>query len=281
MSRRTFIARDEKVFPGFKAAKGRLMLMLRRNTASDCKLKPLLVYRSENPRALKNKYKSGLPVIWKSNQKAWVTASLFEDWFRNHFVPEVERYCSSKNIAFNMILLLIIDNAPGHSAANLMNYDPRVKVMFLPPNTTSLLQSIYQGVIKRFKAYYTRRSFRRLNESMNHDNLYVKKKEIINKRIVGRRFNENIYRPCNNNSQIVTYRDNSMEIVLLPPNITSLIQPMDQGVIANFKAHYLRRTFQRLIDKTKGGNKETILQFWKKYNILDVIGFRGHWARIN
>ncbi|XP_023232705.1 tigger transposable element-derived protein 1-like [Centruroides sculpturatus] len=91
--KRTFIAREEKTFPGFKASKDRLTVMVGANAAGDCKLKPLLVYRSENPRALKNKSKADLPVIWKSNRKAWVTASLFEDWFGHNFIPEVECYC--------------------------------------------------------------------------------------------------------------------------------------------------------------------------------------------
>lgn len=44
----------------------------------DGKFKPLLVYRSENPRVLKYKSKAGLPVIWKSNPIASVTTSPFE-----------------------------------------------------------------------------------------------------------------------------------------------------------------------------------------------------------
>lgn len=168
MPKRTFIAREEKTFPGFKAAKDRLTVMVGANAAGDCKLKPLLVYRSENPRAFKNKSKAGLPVIWKSNAKAWVTASLFEDWFGHHFIPEVERYCRLKEIPFKVMLL--IDNAPGHPPATLINFDPRVEVVFLPPNTTSLLQPMDQGVIKTFKAYYTRRSFAHLHEAMRQKN---------------------------------------------------------------------------------------------------------------
>ncbi|XP_023243487.1 tigger transposable element-derived protein 1-like [Centruroides sculpturatus] len=63
MPKRTFIVREEKTFPGFKAAKDRLTVMVGANAAGDCKLKPLLVYHSENPRALKNDSKAGLPVI--------------------------------------------------------------------------------------------------------------------------------------------------------------------------------------------------------------------------
>lgn len=97
-------------------------------------------------------------------RKAWVTASLFEDWSGHHFIPEVERYCQSKKIPFKVMVL--IDNAPSYSPITLINFDPRVEVVFLPPNTTSLLKSIDQKEIKTFKAYYTRRSFAHLNKAM-------------------------------------------------------------------------------------------------------------------
>lgn len=66
--------------------------------------------------------------------------------------------------------MLLIDNAPGHPPATLTSFDPRVKVEFLPPNTTSLLQPMDQGVIKTFKAYYTRRSFAHLHKAMRQNN---------------------------------------------------------------------------------------------------------------
>lgn len=54
-----------------------------------------------------------------------------------------------------------------------------------------------------------------------------------------------------------------LEIEYLHKNTTALIQPMDQGVIAIFKAYYLRRTFRKLIHKTDG--EFSMKQFWKIY----------------
>ena len=88
MPNRSFITETEKSCSGFKAHKDRLTLLVVANVNGDVKLKLLLVFRSENPRALKNAIKSELPVIWKSNPKAWVTRKIFFELFHSYIRPK-------------------------------------------------------------------------------------------------------------------------------------------------------------------------------------------------
>jgi hypothetical protein len=50
MPRRKSITKDEISLPGYKPMKDRLTLLLCSNASGDFKLKPMLVYRSYNPR---------------------------------------------------------------------------------------------------------------------------------------------------------------------------------------------------------------------------------------
>ncbi|XP_029649971.1 tigger transposable element-derived protein 1-like [Octopus sinensis] len=160
----TFISNEEKSAPGFKVSKDRLTLLVGGNAAGNMKLKPLLVYHSENPKAFKGYAKSNLPVIWRSNKKAWMTTSLFQDWFTNFFCPAIEIYSAKRNISNKALLLL--DNAPSHPV-NLNDLSDNVRVEFIPKNTASLLQPMDQGVVALFKAYYHRRIFKQLIKAID------------------------------------------------------------------------------------------------------------------
>ena len=97
MPSRTFLTKNEKSAPGFKVSKDRFTLSFCANASGTCRCKPMLVYKSENPRVLKKKRKERLPVFWKSNKTAWVTKTIFEDWFTNSFIPEVKLFLTKKN----------------------------------------------------------------------------------------------------------------------------------------------------------------------------------------
>ena len=62
-----------------------------------------------------------------------------------------------------------------------------------------------------------------------------------------------------------------VEIEYLPKSTTVLIQPMDQGAIATFKAYYLHRTFCKLIHITNGESSITVQNSFGKEYIRDNI----------
>lgn len=163
MPKRTYISKSEKKAPGFKAAKDRLTLLFCGNKSGDLCTKPLLIYRCLNPRALKNVDKNNLPVFWRANKKAWMTELLFKEWFFKMFVPEVKAYMKKKNLSFKVLLL--IDNATCHPEIN----HPNIKVVFIPPNTTALIQPMDQGYISAFKSIFLRHTFEYLLNKMDDD----------------------------------------------------------------------------------------------------------------
>ncbi|XP_056665822.1 tigger transposable element-derived protein 1-like [Monodelphis domestica] len=163
---RAFLSQEEKEPASIKAAKDRLTILLGSNASGNIKLKPLLVYHSETPKHMRGFSKLSLPVIWKSHRKAWVTVEMFNDWLINHFCPVVQCYCTE--YGFEPKALLVLDSSMG----SISNFDSLqtcipIEVLFLPPNTASLLQPMDQGVFAVFKAYYLRCAFGQLLEANN------------------------------------------------------------------------------------------------------------------
>ncbi|XP_064436879.1 tigger transposable element-derived protein 1-like [Mirounga angustirostris] len=191
---RMLLALEGAAGPGLKASKDHLTLLLGGNAAGDFKLKPLLVYPSENPRALKGCSKASLPVVWRSNRNDWLTPSIFQEWFTGCFCPAVESYCASHGLPHRALLLL--DGAPCHPA-HLGGLSAHVRVEFLPKNTSAL------------------------------------------------------------------------------------IQPMNQGVIATFKAHYLRRTLSQLVQETAGEDRPSVREFWRSYTVVTAVdNIAEAWAEL-
>jgi len=95
MPSRTFIMKDEAGVRGHKAQKDRVNLIMCGNAAGFM-IKPGLIYKSQNPRVLKNKNKNVLPVHWMHNPKAWVTKTHTYNWFHQCFIPEFRVYLKER-----------------------------------------------------------------------------------------------------------------------------------------------------------------------------------------
>lgn len=145
--KKTICKKGEKCYGG-KQSKERLTVMLC-CFADGTFEKPLVIGKSNNPRCFKNIKKENLPVIWKSNRKAWMTTSIMEEWLIR---------LNRKMAIQNRKILLFLDNATSHPNLNLSN----IQLCFFPPNTTSRLQPLDQGIINAFKVHYRTRVVKRL-----------------------------------------------------------------------------------------------------------------------
>lgn len=144
--KKTLYPKGEKCFGG-KHSKERLTVLL--CCFGDGKFeKPLVIGKAENPRCFKNIRKENLPVVWKANKKAWMTSSIMEEW-----LIQLNR----KMVIQKRNILLFLDNATSHPNLKLSN----VKLVFLPPNTTSETQPLDRGIINSFKVHYRSRMLKR------------------------------------------------------------------------------------------------------------------------
>ena len=74
-----------------------------------------------------------------------------------------------------------------------------------------------------------------------------------------------------------------IEIVKLPPNTTSLIQPCDMGVIRTLKAYFRHEMRARIIDAIEDGSDATVNAnvVAKKVSVLDALHMLSHsWLRV-
>ena len=116
------------------------------------KLPLLAIGKFERPRCMKNV--KSLPAVWKANRKAWMTSQIFEEWVRKF---------DRKMLLQGRSVALIVDNCPAHPAISGLR---AVQLIFLPPNTTSVLQPCDQGIIETLKTHYRKRVLRKLIASI-------------------------------------------------------------------------------------------------------------------
>lgn len=82
-------------------------------------------------------------------------------------------------------------------------------------------------------------------------------------------------------SSIVDHGDN-IQVVFLPPKTTSLLQPMDQGITATFRAHYSQSLMQYLLDGVNANESFSLKQLWKDFTIKNALEFIDYaWQKVS
>ena len=106
--------------------------------------RPIVIGMSANPRCFKNVKKDQLPVDYYSQKKAWMTGEILND-----VLLKINRRLQVSKRS----ILLLLDNAGCHPA-DMKGRFSNTKIIFLPPNTTSMLQPLDLGIIQNFKVHY-------------------------------------------------------------------------------------------------------------------------------
>ena len=102
--------------------------------------RPIVIWKSTNLRCFKGIKKSDLPVEYFSQPKAWMTGDILEK-----VLCKLNKELRSKDH-----FVLFMDNARCHPP----NITEKFRIVFLPPNTTSVLQPLDLGIIQKFKVHY-------------------------------------------------------------------------------------------------------------------------------
>ncbi|XP_017481706.1 PREDICTED: jerky protein homolog-like [Rhagoletis zephyria] len=140
----------EKQAPGNKSEKQRITFLACAHATGKHKVKMPVIGKAKNPRAFRH---FSCPVEYRSSKSAWMTSTLFQNWFHFSFVPQVKTYL--KNIGLPDKALLLLHNAPSHpNEDTLRSEDGLIRVMFMPPNVTPLIQPMDQNAIRITKLHY-------------------------------------------------------------------------------------------------------------------------------
>ena len=120
---------------GTKKSKERITALVTTNMDGTDKRPLLIIGKAKQPRCFRGI--SSLPLPYTFNKNSWMTGPIFRDWLQE-FNKGMEK--QKRKIA------LVLDNCAAHpkdAADDLQN----IKLVFLPPNVTSLIQPCDMGII--------------------------------------------------------------------------------------------------------------------------------------
>ena len=129
------------------------------------KLPLLVIGKSAKPRCFKGV--QNLPCTYRSQNKSWMDSALFTEW-----LTTLDRKFSARNKS----VLLLVDNCSAHPEVQDLK---SINLQFLPPNTTSKLQPMDQGIIRSLKAHYRNHLIRRYISHYDENNKTLPKISVL------------------------------------------------------------------------------------------------------
>ena len=146
----------EKSADGRKKSKERVTVNACANASGTIKLPLQLIGKAKRPRCFQRVNMDLLPVQYSAQKSAWMNTDIFLEWFQDSFVPYVRKELTSLGLENKAVLVL--DNCPAHPDAEyLVSDDGKIIALYLPPNVTSLIQPMDQGVLVTLKRHYKRK----------------------------------------------------------------------------------------------------------------------------
>jgi hypothetical protein len=124
-----------------KISKERITVLFLCNKSGSDK-QAIVVGKFKSPRCFKSTKQ--LPLPYYSNSKAWMTSTIWTT-----ILKEFDKKLQKEKRK----IILFCDNAACHKVPNDVKFQ-NITVTFMPPNTTSIIQPLDQGIIRCFKVYY-------------------------------------------------------------------------------------------------------------------------------
>uniref|UniRef100_K7GBZ6 HTH CENPB-type domain-containing protein n=1 Tax=Pelodiscus sinensis TaxID=13735 RepID=K7GBZ6_PELSI len=168
---KTLASWAEASAPGYKGSKERVTILACSNATGNHKLRLTFIGKAKNPRAFKNIYL----VLYQFCTRiggihGWIQQFSEADFSMNFFLQSI-------NLPRKAIL--VIDNMPSHPYEDeLLSGD--IRVIFLPPNITSLCQPMDHGVLEALKKKYCRKLLTTLTEVIDDGNGMLDKLRTVN-----------------------------------------------------------------------------------------------------
>ena len=131
-----------KLTSGVKGKRNRLTYLVVTNADGSKKLPPLIIGKAQKPRAFTNKTGAQLGFHYRSNAKAWMTSTIYQEW-----LLDWDRALRNEDRK----ILLLQDNFSGHVIPEQLT---NIHVINFEPNLTAHVQPNDQGIIRCFKANY-------------------------------------------------------------------------------------------------------------------------------